>query len=68
VRVARPIGWVFVAFIGYHALLAATDARQAGADRSWGALVGYGAIAAAAVVLVVGACVHALHRARRRVG
>ena len=64
---ARAIGGVFVAFIGYHAWLAAADAWRAGADRSWAALVGYGTIAAAAGVLVIGACVHALHRARRRV-
>jgi hypothetical protein len=66
--VARAIGWVFVAFIGYHALLAAADAWRAGAERRWGALVVYGAIAAAAVALVIAACVHALHRGRRRIG
>jgi hypothetical protein len=66
VRVVRAIGWVFVAAIGYHALLAANDARGAGADRSWAALAGYGTVAAAGGALVIGACVHALHRARHR--
>ena len=66
-RVARAIGWVFVAFIGYHAVLAAADALRAGADRSWAALVAYGTIAAIAAVLVVGAAVHELRRTRRRV-
>jgi hypothetical protein len=67
VRGARAIGWVFVAFVGYHALLAAADAWRAGTDRSWSAVVGYGAIAVVGGGLVIGAVVHAVHRARRRV-
>jgi hypothetical protein len=66
VRVARAIGWVFVAFIGYHALLAAADAQRAGAERNWAAFVGYGANAEATAALVIGAGVHACQRARRK--
>jgi hypothetical protein len=66
VRVARAIGWVFVAAIGYHALLAANDARRAGADGSWPKVLGYGAIAVAAAMLVIGACAHSVQEARRR--
>jgi hypothetical protein len=64
---ARAIGWVFVAFVAYHAALATEDAWRAGSDRSWAALVGYAAIAAAGVLVVIGAVVHAAQGARRRV-
>jgi len=67
VRVARAIGWAFVAVIGYHALLAASDARRAGVDGSWPEVLGYAAIAVVAAVLVVAACAHAAREARRRV-
>jgi len=67
VRAARVIGWVFVAVIGWHALLAANDARGAGADRDWAGLLLYGVIAVAAGALVVGACAHAARSVLRRV-
>ncbi len=67
VRAARAIGWVFVAVIGWHALLAANDARRAGADRNWAGMLLYGVIAVVAGALVVGACAHAARSARRRV-
>ena len=61
------LGWVFVAVIGWHALLAAADARRAGADRDWVGVLLYGAVAIMAGALVVGACVNAARSARRRV-
>jgi hypothetical protein len=67
VRAARAIGWVFVAVIGWHALLAASDARRAGSDGRWGHALGYGAIAVATAVLVIAAGAHAAWSARRRV-
>jgi len=60
------VGWLFVAAIGYHALLAANDARQAGTDHSWASVIGYGLIAVAAGALVIAACVHEVRSARRR--
>jgi hypothetical protein len=67
VRAARAIGWVFVAVIGWHALLAVNDARRASADRNWPVVLFYAVIAVAAGALVVGACAHAARSARRRV-
>ena len=60
------VGWLFVAAIGYHALLAANDARQAGNDHSWASVIGYGLIAVAAGALVIAAGVHEVRSARRR--
>ena len=66
-RIARAVGWLFVAVIGYHAVLAAFDAVDAGGDRSWPRVVGYSAIAFGATVLVVGAIAHEVRSARRRI-
>ena len=65
---ARLIAWVFVAAIGYHALLAAHDALRSGADRSWPRFLGYAVIAVIAAALVIGAVVNARspRRVRRR--
>jgi hypothetical protein len=65
--VTRAIGWVFVAAVGYHALLAADDARRASAAGRGLPALGYTAIAVAAGVLVIAACAHAARGARGRV-
>jgi len=60
VRVAaRLIAWVFVAVIGYHAVLAAGDALQAADDGRWVRSAGLLAIALGAGALVVGAVLYA---------
>ena len=56
---------MFVAAIGYHAVLAAVEARRAGSDGHWGHAVELIAIGLAAAALVIGALVSAL-RVRRR--
>ena len=65
-RVARLVGWVFVAAIGYHAVLAAGDAVDAARAGRWAHAAGYVAIALFAGGLVVGAIVYA-RAARARV-
>ena len=56
---ARLIAWVFVAAIGYHAVLAAGDALGAAADGRWARSTGFLAIALGAGALVVGAVLYA---------
>ena len=63
---ARLIAWVFVAAIGYHALLAAGDAVDAARDGRWAHAAAYAAIALFAGALVVGAILYA-RAARPRV-
>jgi hypothetical protein len=65
--VTRAIGWVFVAAIGYHALLAVADARRAGAAGHGLPALGYTAIGVVAGLLVIVACAHAVRGARGRV-
>jgi hypothetical protein len=62
---ARAIGWVFVAFIAYHAVLAAMDAVDAAGGGNWLYAVELGAIALGATVLVVAAVVAALRALSR---
>jgi Na+/serine symporter len=67
--VARAIGWVFVALIAYHAVLAATQAVDAGDDGNWSYAVELAAIALVATMIVIAAVVtalRALSRTRRR--
>jgi hypothetical protein len=69
VRVARLIAWVFVAAIGYHAVLAAGDAVDAARHGRWAHSAGYVAIALFVGGLVVGAIAYtraARARVRRR--
>ena len=61
---ARLIGWVFVAVIGYHVVLAAIRSAQAVADGNWGRVAGMGAIALFGGALVIAAVVTAA-RSRR---
>lgn len=65
---ARAIGWLFVAAIGYHAVLAVIEAVQAGDDGNWthaGELVAIAIIATAIVVVaVVGAATRRSTRTR----
>jgi hypothetical protein len=63
--VARLIGWIFVAVVGYHVILAAGDAWMAARDHRWGPCSGYAALALVGAALVVGALAHA-RPARRR--
>jgi hypothetical protein len=63
---ARLIAWVFVAAIGYHAVLAAGDAVDAARDGRWARSAGYVAITLFAGGLVVGAILYA-RAARTRV-
>jgi hypothetical protein len=49
---ARAIGWVFVAVIGYHAVLAAIRAVQAIDDGNWGRAVEMTVIAVVAGAIV----------------
>jgi hypothetical protein len=62
---ARAIGWVFVAVIGYHAVLAAIRAAQAGSDGNWGRVVEMSAIALVGTALVILAAVGAARASRR---
>jgi uncharacterized membrane protein required for colicin V production len=64
--VARAIGWVFVAFVAYHAILAAGDAWSAAREGSWPRAAGFAAIALVGTALVVGAVAYA-RTTRRRV-
>jgi hypothetical protein len=57
---ARTIGWVFVALIAYHAVLAATQAVDAGDDGNWSYAIELAAIALVATLIVIAAVVAAL--------
>jgi hypothetical protein len=57
--VARAIGWLFVAVIGYHAVLAVIEAAQAANDSHWLHAVGLTAIAVVAAAIVIAAIVAA---------
>ena len=57
---ARVVGWLFVAYIGYHAGLAAVRAVRAGRDGNWSYATELGAIAIVPTLLVVGAVIAAL--------
>ncbi|HTD50037.1 MAG TPA: hypothetical protein VK771_05525 [Acidimicrobiia bacterium] len=57
---ARAIGWLFVAAIGYHAVLAVGEAVHAGADDRWAYAGELAAIACIAGVIVVVAVVGAV--------
>jgi len=64
---ARAIGWLFVAAIGYHAVLAVMKAVRAGADDNWGyacELMTIAVIATAIVVVAVVSAVRSSTRAR----
>ena len=65
--VARVIGWVFVAVIGYHAVLAVIEGGQAANDGKWGHAIELLAIAVVAGAIVVAAVVAATRSASRRV-
>jgi hypothetical protein len=62
---ARAIGWLFVAAIGYHAVLAVGEAVQAGADHRWAYAGELAAIACIASAIVVGAVVGAVRSATK---
>jgi hypothetical protein len=57
--VARAIGWLFVADIAYHAVLAVIDGGQAANDGKWANAAGLFAIGMAAAAIVVVALVAA---------
>jgi len=59
------IGWLFVALIAYHAVLAAIQAVQAGSDRNWPYAAELGAIALVATLIVIAAVVAALRSLSR---
>lgn len=64
---ARVIGWLFVAAIGYHAVLAVVEATRAGNDDQWahaGELLAIAIIAAAIVIVAVVSAVRSSTRAR----
>jgi hypothetical protein len=64
---ARAIGWLFVAAIGYHAVLAVVDAVQAGADARWAyasELITIACIATAIVIVAVIGAVRSSTRTR----
>ena len=62
---ARAVGWVFVALIAYHAVLATTQAVQAGKDGNWSYAIELGAIAIVATLIVVAAVFAALRSLSR---
>ena len=62
---ARAIGWLFVAAIAYHAVLAAIQAEQAGSDGKWAHAVELVVIAIVATALVVAAVVTAMRSSTR---
>jgi hypothetical protein len=62
---ARAIGWLFVAAIGYHAVLAVGDAIQAGADDRWAYACELAVIACVASAIVVVAVVGAVRSSTR---
>lgn len=54
--VARAIGWLFVAAIGYHAVLAVIEAVHAAGDGNWahaGELITIAIVGAAIVIVAV---------------
>jgi len=57
--VARAIGWLLVADLGYHGVLAAIDGAHAANDHRWAHAVGLFAIAVVATAFVVVALVAA---------
>jgi hypothetical protein len=59
------VGWVFVVFIGYHAVLAAVRAVRAGRDGNWSYAVELAAIAIVASLLVIAAVIGALRNHSR---
>ena len=65
--VARAVGWLFVAVIGYHAVLAAIEAVQEARDGNWAhaaALAGIALVATAIVTVAVVAATRSRTRAR----
>jgi hypothetical protein len=63
--VARAIGWLFVAAIAYHAVLAVTEAVHAGDDGHWAHATGLMAIAIVATAIVVVAVIGAARSSTR---
>jgi hypothetical protein len=64
--VARAIGWVFVAAIGYHAVRAWGQTARAVSDHNWGYAIELGAIAVVATIVVVAAILAAAKSVRGR--
>jgi hypothetical protein len=63
--VARAIGWLFVAAIGYHGVWAAIHAVEAAADGNWSYAVENAVIAVVASALVIGAAASAVRATTR---
>lgn len=63
--VARAIGWLFVAAIGYHAILAMVEAGRAAHDGNWAHAAELVAIAIVGTAIVIVAVIAAL-RSRSR--
>lgn len=64
--VARTIGWVFVAAIGYHAVRAWGQTARAVSEQNWGYAAELGAIALVATVVVLAAIDAAVRSLRAR--
>jgi len=62
---ARGIGWLFVAAIGYHAVLAVVEAVGAGADGRWAYACELLAIACIATAIVIVAVIGAVRSSTR---
>ena len=65
-NVARAIGWLFVAAIGYHAVRAWGQTERAVSDRNWGHAAELAAIAVVATFVVAAAIMAAARSARTR--
>jgi hypothetical protein len=65
-RVARAIGWLFVALLAIHVVRAATQAERAASGGHWGHAIELAAIGLVAFVIVAAAIVNAV-RSRKRV-
>ena len=65
-KVARAIGWLFVALIGYHAVSAWEQATRAASSRRWGHATELASIALVATFVVVAAIAVGVRSTRSR--
>ena len=63
---ARAVGWLFVAVVGYHAVLAVGEAHAAASGGHWAHATGLMAIALIAAAVVIVAAASAVRSARAR--
>ena len=65
-KVARAIGWLFVAAVAFHAVRAWSQAARAASDGKWGHAAEVAVIAVIATAIVAAAIANATRSARAR--